>query len=133
VRDLYESLSAPCADYPEICARLLTFFQEQNICAAESLPLKDNAVISALLDSVDQKEPGKLCLVNDLTLKANRHLQMSGERVRLSPHAVGRVLTQFGLNTRRPYKQRLGPRAGGGKHRGATQDCRALWDATRDP
>ncbi len=100
LRDLWECLAAPFADYTEICEDLCGFVRLQAWFVDEPLSPSQGAVLAALFSAIHQQPYAGLVLVQDLTTSVNNNLKEVGERFRLQPRCVGAIITAFGFSER---------------------------------
>jgi hypothetical protein len=99
MRDLYTTLAAPCAAYPEVGRVLFEHFVAESRITHEPLPPLENAVLAALLSATDERE--KPPFIGDLTKSVNGYLKAAGEKLRVIPRQVGIALTGLGFTNRR--------------------------------
>jgi hypothetical protein len=99
-RDLYEALALPVADDKSLCERLLSLMVKQDDFNRESWSPAQAAVLCALFVSVHFRNPLAMYPVSHVTNLANLSLAPQNEKRRLTPHAVGRLLTSLGFANR---------------------------------
>ena len=99
-RDLYEALAYAIADDKWLCDILAGHLSQQEQFTREPLPVRHAAVLKALAGIAHAHEQATY-FVADVATFANRFLENQGENVRLTPHAVGDVLTSLGIENRR--------------------------------
>jgi hypothetical protein len=99
-RDLYEALAYPIAYDKKLCQVLALLIGKQDQFTREPLSARQGAVLGALVTAV-HSPGGSAALVADMTRSANRVLADQGEKLVLTPHAVGDLLTSFGIHDRK--------------------------------
>ena len=99
-RDLYEALAYPIASDKKLCEVLAWLISKQEQFTREPLSVRQVAVLTALVSAVHSPE-GSTALVAEVARIANRVLVDQGGSMVLTPHAVGDVLTSFGIHDKK--------------------------------
>ena len=99
-RDLYEALTYPMGDDQNLGRELASLLWKQERFTREPLSVSQLAILMVLM-SVAHLLKGKTLLVGDAANWANKFLADGNESIKLSPHAVGHILTTFGIQSRK--------------------------------
>lgn len=99
-RDLYEALAFPITDDGELCQALALILSKQEQFTREPLSIRQVGVLSVLARAAHVPEHSML-LVGEVTTFANTMLAAQGECIKLTPHAVGNILTSFGIQSQK--------------------------------
>ncbi len=99
-RDLYEALGFPVAEDEELCRVLAWLLSQQEQFTREPLSVRQVAVLTVLAIAAHVPERSAL-LVGDVTRFANEALAHQDESIRLTAHAVGALLTSFGIQCKK--------------------------------
>jgi hypothetical protein len=97
-RDLYEALTFALAGDKNVCEELASLLSEQEQFTREGLSVGQAAVLIILITAMHSLTT---FLVGDLTKWVDRFLASQNERVRLTPHTVGKMLTSFGIYSKK--------------------------------
>jgi hypothetical protein len=97
-RDLLRVLSAAHSN-PERSKATLKLFQTGQAIPSEPLNPEQNAVLRSLFAIVHTPQVLPI-LTKDLTVWVNKSLELTGEKLRLTPRKVGAILTSLGFNQR---------------------------------
>jgi hypothetical protein len=102
-RDLYEALSLPIADDQKLCEILAWQLARQRQFTREPLSSRQAAVLAALANAVHSGEQFYM-RVGAVATTANELLKRQHERIVLTPHATGDILTSLGIERKRTNK-----------------------------
>jgi hypothetical protein len=100
-RDLYQALALPLGSNAELCAFLVSCFENQQEIVREPLAPALAAVLRVLYGRIHLRPKDGQWANKELTLSANFALESLQETFRLNAHDVGRALTSLGFTSRK--------------------------------